>query len=72
MSTYKIIKRRYFETHSIFEQSKVGLFIARGQWADNHLAYSRVDENGDTIDECSYVQIRGHLKSGERLYMQRV
>ena len=71
MKTYQIIKRRYFETYDNNEQIKVGLFIARGQWADGHLAYSRLDNNGNEIvgDECSYVQLR----SGDHcLYMQRI
>lgn len=39
---------------------KQGKFIARGQWADGHLAYSRIDENNNPIDdeECAYVQLR--------------
>lgn len=69
MSTYKIIKRRYYESMNDF-QVKTGRFIARGMWADGHLAYSRLDENDKPIDdeECCYVQLRG--KYG--LFMQRI
>lgn len=78
METYKSIKRRYFETHSMFEQSKEGTFVARGQWADGHLAYSRLDDEGNEIEgeECAYVQVRGALvidhKVVARTYMQRI
>lgn len=58
MTTYKIIKRKYYETMDATE-TKVGLFIARGMWADGHLAYSLIDENGNALDEeCMFVQIR--------------
>lgn len=69
---YKPIKRRYYETYSIYEKHKIGTFIARGQWADGHLAYTLLDENGDSIDECSYVQMRGNINGKHCLYMQRV
>lgn len=80
MSTYKIIKRRYYETQSPFEKHKIGLFIARGQWADGHLAYSRLDNNGNVIEdeETAYVQLRGSIKNNDTgkyehcLYMQRI
>ena len=77
MSFYKPIKRRYFETMSIYRQSKMGTFIARGQWADGHLAYTRIDENGEEVEDCSYVQLRGKLKQSDGsykscLYMQRI
>ena len=70
MSTYKIIKRRYYETQRTFEDYKIGMFIARGQYADGHLAYSRLDNDGNVIDdeETSYVQLRGE----HGLYMQRI
>ena len=50
--------------------SKIGTFIARGQWADGHLAYSRLDENNEVIEdeECVYVQLRGY----NGLFMQRI
>ena len=78
METYKPIKRRYFETHSMLEESKEGTFIAQGQWADGHLAYSRIDENGNPYpdEDCAYVQIRGTLMKDHqviaRQYMQRI
>lgn len=78
MTTYKVIERRYFEEHSMFEQSKVGKFVARGQWADGHLAYSRLDEDGNEIEgeECMYYQVHGTIMIDHqvvaRTYMQRV
>lgn len=69
MKTYKIITRNYYETWD--SEMKTGRFIARGQWADGHLAYSRLDENDNPIDdeECCYVQLR-YTNGG--LYMQRI
>ena len=66
---YKPIKRRYYESMSDFEV-KVGTFITCGQWADGHLVYSRLDDNGEPIDdeECMYVQLRGSYG----LFMQRI
>lgn len=77
MSVYKPIKRRYFDSQSIFCQSKIGTFKAGGQWSDGHLAYSRIDDNGEEIEECCYVQLRGKLKQSDGsykscLYMQRI
>lgn len=70
MTTYKIITRKYYESMSD-TNFKIGRFIARGQWADGHLAYSRLDENNNPIedDECSYVQLRSYNGG---LYMQRI
>lgn len=57
---YKIIKRRYCEFIGSIE--KTGYFICIGEWADKHLAYSRVDENGNVIDgeDGRYVQVRSY------------
>lgn len=69
-NTYKPIKRKYYESMNDLEE-KTGYFIARGQWADGHLAYSRIDENGEIVDdeECMYVQLRSYRGY---LYMQRI
>lgn len=69
MKTYKIITRRYYESMNALMYKK-GRFIARGQWADGHLAYSRLDDNNEPIEDedCVYVQLRG--KYG--LFMQRI
>lgn len=69
MSTYKIIKRNYYEEWGSLTFKK-GLFVARGQWADGHLAYSRLDVNGNEIEgeECAYVQLKGR----NCLFMQRI
>ena len=69
MTKYKIIKRDYYEDYTTNKES--GFFVARGQWADGHLAYSRCDANGNVIDDndCCYVQLR---YSNGGLYMQRI
>ena len=72
METYKRIIRPYFETMDANEPVKVGSFIAQGQWADGHLAYSRYDEDGYPMDECNYVQVRGYVNGKNCLYMQRI
>ena len=69
---YKRITRYYFESWNKDEEVKVGSFIARGQWADGHLAYTRFDEDGYECDDCSYVQVRGFIKGKACLYMQRI
>ena len=56
MRTYKPIIRPYFEGNN--EEVQIGKFIARGQWADGHLAYTRFDEDGYEMEEANYVQIR--------------
>ena len=70
MSTYKVIERNYYESMDALELKK-GRFIAHGQWADGHLAYSRLDENDEVIEdeECVYVQLRSYNGG---LYMQRI
>ena len=72
MSTYQPIIRPYFETYDKDEKPKCGKFIARGQWADGHLAYSLFDEDGYIMDECSFVQLRGYVNGKNCLYMQRI
>lgn len=61
MKTYKPIRRIYLEEHNEkINALKNSYFIATGQWADGHLAYSRLDENMNVIpeDDGAYVQIR--------------
>ena len=62
MSTYKVIKRFYVDYDG---DTGFAYFIARGQMADGHLAYSRINENKECIDdeECCWIQIKsnGHL-----------
>lgn len=55
---YKPITRNYYDIDS--EEWKVGRFVARGDYADGHLAYTRLDENGEEIsgEETCYYQIR--------------
>ena len=55
----KTIKRRYYESFSDLT-AKTGNFINTGIWADGHLAYSRVDDNGNIIpeEEGVYLQMR--------------
>ena len=69
---YKQITRYYYDSYSNSEKPQVGKFIARGQWANGHLAYSRFDEDGYECEECSYVQLRGYINGKSCLYMQRV
>ena len=66
----KTITRKYYETMSALTM-KTGKFICIGQWADGHLAYSRVDDNGNVIEEEDgrYVQLRS---SNGGLYMQGI
>ena len=71
-TTYKPVIRYYYETYSLSEEPKTGKFIARGQWADGHLAYSMLDEDGYEMDECAFVQMRGYVNGKPCLYMQRV
>jgi hypothetical protein len=70
MTTYKIIERDYYETMGALIVKR-GKFIARGKWADGHLAYSRLDDNENEIEgeECAYVQLRS-FNGG--LFMQRI
>lgn len=70
MSTYKIITRKYYEFLGA-RSFKTGRFICRGQWADGHLAYSRLDDQGNEIEgeEGMYVQLRSF---NGYLYMQRI
>ena len=70
MKTYKIIARDYYETMDQKTPNK-GKFVARGEWEDGHLAYSRLDDDNKEIDgeECAYIQLRGY---DGKLYMQRV
>lgn len=70
MKIMKIITRKYYETMNSGTQ-KTGKFICIGQWADGHLAYSRVDDNGNVIEDEDgrYVQLRS-FNGG--LYMQGI
>ena len=55
---YKPIKRKYYDIYT--EEYKVGTFIAGGTQADGHIAYTRLDEDGNEIEgeETSYIQYR--------------
>lgn len=59
----KTIKRNYYEEPNATEL-KNGTFICIGQWANGNLAYSRLDDNGDVIEEEDgmYYQIRENGK----------
>lgn len=65
---YKPITRSYYDDN---DEIQTGRFIARGQWADGHLSYSRLDENDEPIDDedCCYIQ-RRYTNGG--LYMERI
>ena len=66
----KIINRKYYE-HMGALVTKDGHFICTGIWADGHLAYSRVDDKGNIIEdeEGVYVQLRSYNGG---LFMQRI
>ena len=57
----KTIRRDYLQDGEI----NTANFICEGEWADGHLAYSRLDDNGEIIedDRGMYAQVReyGHL-----------
>ena len=71
----EIIKRRYVVDEK-YGSTEEGYFICTGQWADGHLAYSRVTKDGDLIEEGEYYQLRGVVGNGQKyvncLYMQHV
>lgn len=52
----KEITRNYLQDGEV----NTAKFICEGQWADGHLAYSRLDNNGEIIEEDRgmYAQIR--------------
>lgn len=60
MTTYKKICRDYVDG----DETGTAWFIAQGQWADGHLAYSRFDEDGYIMEEeqCMYAQVRENGK----------
>ena len=66
----KQIKRKYYDSMSSYEL-KTGTFVCTGQWADGHYAYSRLDDNGEIIEEDDgmFVQLRS---DNGYLYMQRI
>lgn len=70
----KQIKRKYFETYGKHEEAKEGIFICTGQWADGHYAYSRLDQDGNRIEEDDgmFVQLCGYVDGKNRRYMQRI
>lgn len=55
---HKPVDRLYFDEDD--NRLKDGTFIARGEQADGHLAYTRLDEEGNDIEgeETSYIQRR--------------
>ena len=65
----KIIKRRYAIGVTIVVE---GYFINTGIWADGHLAYSRVDDKGNIIEEGDYYQLRALTGTGYHLVMFHV
>lgn len=60
----KTITRNYYENPSCEKLIENGKFICVGQWANGYFAYSRIDENGNEIEEESgmYYQIRENGK----------
>lgn len=71
MREFKQIRRTYIDYENgeaVVKEN--GLFKAEGEWADGHLAYSRLNEDGTNIEgeEGMYIQER---ISG-KLIMERV
>lgn len=68
MKTYKPIKRKYLDYET--KEEKYAYFIASGQWADGHLAYTRLNENMERIEEeeGAYFQVRSY----DGLFMERI
>lgn len=50
---------RYYSQDGKVEKAQ---FICEGEWADGHLAYSRLDEEGNIIEEDRgmYAQVRAN------------
>lgn len=55
---YKPITRPYYDIDT--DEWKRGTFIAGGMQADGHIAYSRLDDDGNEIEDesCSYIQYK--------------
>lgn len=55
---YKPITRYYYDDET--ETMKLGKFIASGNFADGHLAYTRLNEQGEEIsgEETCYYQVK--------------
>ena len=68
----KIIRRKYF--NYLTDEWEDGCFLCVGQWADGHLAYTRIDRHGTRIaeEEGAYFQCRGVFDGKKCLYMERV
>lgn len=70
----KEIKRPYYELGDINREIKTGTFINTGIWANGRLAYSRLDNNGNIIeeDEGMFVQVHEIIKGQNKLCMIRL
>lgn len=57
---YKTIKRLYCANaqECVDHNFKEGLFVAQGQWSNGQLAYSRINEDEEVLEDCCYVQMR--------------
>ena len=55
----KEIRRKYYDSPCV-DELKDGSFVCVGQWANGNLAYSRLNEDGEIIDDEDgmYYQIR--------------
>ena len=59
----KVIQRNYIDPNS--KEIKKGFFIAMGQWADGHLAYTFCDVLGNPLsnyEEGMWAQVRQYGK----------
>ena len=64
----KVYKRQYYDYNQ--EKWFNGRFICVGQWADGHLAYSRIDANNEEIEDEEGVYFQ--TRSGGLLIMEHV
>ena len=70
----KIITRFYYEMGDITKEIKIGKFVNTGIWTDGHLAYSRLDNNGNIIEEDDgmFAQVREIINGQNKLCMVRI
>lgn len=70
----KTITRNYYELSDTNKEIKTGNFVNTGIWADGHLAYSRLDNDGNIIeeDEGMFLQVRENINGQSKLCMVRL
>ena len=70
----KTITRHYYEAGDVNKEIKIGKFVNTGLWADGHLAYSRLDNDGNIIEEDDgmFAQVRENINGQNKLCMVRI